>query len=287
MKNKNYYSDVLKNIGKNKLAMISAFVLILLVLICIFAPWLTPYDPNKQVLADRLLSPSAAHPFGTDQYGRDILTRCIYGCRISLSVGIISQLIATVIGYFMGVCAGYFGGKTDDIISFIIQVFSSFPFLLFAMALMYALGAGVVNLYLSLGLLSWASTARLIRSQVMQIKNQEYIQACKIDGGSDLRIILKHLFPNCIPMLIVSITLGIPSAILSEASLSYLGLGIPVPTASWGTMISESQQFIRSNTYYSLFPGLCIILTVMAFNIFGDGLRDALDPKLHSQKGGL
>ena len=193
MKNKNYYSDVLKNIGKNKLAMISAFVLILLVLICIFAPWLTPYDPNKQVLADRLLSPSAAHPFGTDQYGRDILTRCIYGCRISLSVGIISQLIATVIGYFMGVCAGYFGGKTDDIISFIIQVFSSFPFLLFAMALMYALGAGVVNLYLSLGLLSWASTARLIRSQVMQIKNQEYIQACKIDGGSDLRIILKHL----------------------------------------------------------------------------------------------
>ena len=287
MKNKSYYSDVLKNIKRNKLAMFCAFILILLVLICIFAPWLTPYDPNKQVLAQRLLSPSAAHPFGTDQYGRDILTRCIYGCRISLSVGIISQLIASIIGYFMGVCAGYFGNKIDDIISFIIQVFSSFPFLLFAMALMYALGAGVVNLYLSLGLLSWASTARLIRSQVMQIKNQEYIQACKIDGGSNLRIILKHLFPNCVPMLIVSITLGIPSAILSEASLSSLGLGIPVPTASWGTMISESQQFIRSNTYYSLFPGLCIIITVMAFNIFGDGLRDALDPKLNSQKGGL
>lgn len=287
MKNKSFYSDVLKNIVKNKLAMLSVFILIFLILICIFAPWISPYDPNKQILADRLLSPSAAHPFGTDQYGRDILTRCIYGCRISLSVGIISQLIATVIGYFMGVCAGYFGGIVDDIISFIIQVFSSFPFLLFAMALMYALGAGVVNLYLSLGLLSWASTARLIRGQVMQIKNKEYIQACKVDGGSNLRIILKHLFPNCIPMLIVSITLGIPSAILSEASLSYLGLGIPVPTASWGTMISESQQFIRSNTYYSLFPGLCIILTVMAFNIFGDGLRDALDPKLHSQKGGL
>lgn len=287
MKNKSFYSDVLKNIVKNKLAMLSVFILIFLILICIFAPWISPYDPNKQILADRLLSPSAAHPFGTDQYGRDILTRCIYGCRISLSVGIISQLIATVIGYFMGVCAGYFGGIVDDIISFIIQVFSSFPFLLFAMALMYALGAGVVNLYLSLGLLSWASTARLIRGQVMQIKNKEYIQACKVDGGSNLRIILKHLFPNCIPMLIVSITLGIPSAILSEASLNYLGLGIPVPTASWGTMISESQQFIRSNTYYSLFPGLCIILTVMAFNIFGDGLRDALDPKLHSQKGGL
>ncbi len=282
-----YHSDILKNMVKNKIAILSAIILICLVIICIFAPFLTPYDPNKQVLNERLLAPSMTHLWGTDQYGRDILTRCIYGCRISLSVGIISQLIATVIGYFLGVAAGYFGEIVDDIISFIIQVFSSFPFLLFAMALMYALGAGKVNLYLSLGFLSWAATARLIRSQVMEIKNQEYIQACKIDGGSNLRIILKHLLPNCIPMLIVSITLGIPNAILSEASLSYLGLGIPVPTASWGNMIAESQQFIRSNTYYSLFPGLCIIVTVMAFNMFGDGLRDALDPKLHSQKGGL
>ena len=282
-----YHSDILKNMVKNKIAILSAIILICLVIICIFAPFLTPYDPNKQVLNDRLLAPSMTHLWGTDQYGRDILTRCIYGCRISLSVGIISQLIATFIGYFLGVAAGYFGEIVDDIISFIIQVFSSFPFLLFAMALMYALGAGKVNLYLSLGFLSWAATARLIRSKVMEIKNQEYIQACKIDGGSNLRIILKHLLPNCIPMLIVSITLGIPNAILSEASLSYLGLGIPVPTASWGNMIAESQQFIRSNTYYSLFPGLCIIVTVMAFNMFGDGLRDALDPKLHSQKGGL
>ncbi|EIC94815.1 oligopeptide ABC transporter, permease protein [Lachnoanaerobaculum saburreum F0468] len=282
-----YHSDILKNMVKNKIAILSAIILICLVIICIFAPFLTPYDPNKQVLNERLLAPSMTHLWGTDQYGRDILTRCIYGCRISLSVGIISQLIATVIGYFLGVAAGYFGEIVDDIISFIIQVFSSFPFLLFAMALMYALGAGKVNLYLSLGFLSWAATARLIRSKVMEIKNQEYIQACKIDGGSNLRIILKHLLPNCIPMLIVSITLGIPNAILSEASLSYLGLGIPVPTASWGNMIAESQQFIRSNTYYSLFPGLCIIVTVMAFNMFGDGLRDALDPKLHSQKGGL
>ena len=273
-----YHSDILKNMAKNKIAILSAIILICLVIICIFAPFLTPYDPNKQVLNDRLLAPSMTHLWGTDQYGRDILTRCIYGCRISLSVGIISQLIATFIGYFLGVAAGYFGEIVDDI---------SFPFLLFAMALMYALGAGKVNLYLSLGFLSWAATARLIRSKVMEIKNQEYIQACKIDGGSNLRIILKHLLPNCIPMLIVSITLGIPNAILSEASLSYLGLGIPVPTASWGNMIAESQQFIRSNTYYSLFPGLCIIVTVMAFNMFGDGLRDALDPKLHSQKGGL
>jgi len=287
MKKNNFYSESFQRFCKNKVAVVSAFILISLIVICFIAPLITSYDPEKQVLSERLLSPSLKHWWGTDQYGRDIFTRCVYGCRVSLSVGIISQLIATIIGYFMGVTAGYVGGKTDDAISFVMQVFSSFPFLLFAMALMYALGPGITNLYISLGLLSWASTAKLIRGQVMQLKGQEYIQACKVDGGSTLRIILKHLLPNCIPMLIVSITLGIPSAILSEASLSYLGLGVPSPKPSWGSMIAESQDFIRSNTYYSLFPGLCIIVTVMAFNMMGDGLRDALDPKLRISRGEL
>jgi hypothetical protein len=287
MKKNNFYSESFQRFCKNKVAVASALILISLIVICFIAPLITSYDPEKQVLSERLLSPSIKHWWGTDQYGRDIFTRCVYGCRVSLSVGIISQLIATIIGYFMGVTAGYVGGKTDDAISFVMQVFSSFPFLLFAMALMYALGPGITNLYISLGLLSWASTAKLIRGQVMQLKGQEYIQACKVDGGSTLRIILKHLLPNCIPMLIVSITLGIPSAILSEASLSYLGLGVPSPKPSWGSMIAESQNFIRSNTYYSLFPGLCIIVTVMAFNMMGDGLRDALDPKLRISRGEL
>ena len=287
MKKNNFYSESFQRFCKNKVAVVSALILISLIIICFIAPLITSYDPEKQVLSERLLSPSLKHWWGTDQYGRDIFTRCVYGCRVSLSVGIISQLIATIIGYFMGVTAGYVGGKTDDTISFVMQVFSSFPFLLFAMALMYALGPGITNLYISLGLLSWASTAKLIRGQVMQLKGQEYIQACKVDGGSTLRIILKHLLPNCIPMLIVSITLGIPSAILSEASLSYLGLGVPSPKPSWGSMIAESQDFIRSNTYYSLFPGLCIIVTVMAFNMMGDGLRDALDPKLRISRGEL
>jgi len=287
MKKNNFYSESFQRFCKNKVAVVSALILIGLIVICFIAPLITSYDPEKQVLSERLLSPSLKHWWGTDQYGRDIFTRCVYGCRVSLSVGIISQLIATIIGYFMGVTAGYVGGKTDDTISFVMQVFSSFPFLLFAMALMYALGPGITNLYISLGLLSWASTAKLIRGQVMQLKSQEYIQACKVDGGSTLRIILKHLLPNCIPMLIVSITLGIPSAILSEASLSYLGLGVPSPKPSWGSMIAESQDFIRSNTYYSLFPGLCIIVTVMAFNMMGDGLRDALDPKLRISRGEL
>ena len=287
MKKNNFYSESFQRFCKNKVAVVSALILIGLIVICFIAPLITSYDPEKQVLSERLLSPSLKHWWGTDQYGRDIFTRCVYGCRVSLSVGIISQLIATIIGYFMGVTAGYVGGKTDDTISFVMQVFSSFPFLLFAMALMYALGPGITNLYISLGLLSWASTAKLIRGQVMQLKGQEYIQACKVDGGSTLRIIIKHLLPNCIPMLIVSITLGIPSAILSEASLSYLGLGVPSPKPSWGSMIAESQDFIRSNTYYSLFPGLCIIVTVMAFNMMGDGLRDALDPKLRISRGEL
>ena len=287
MKKNNFYSESFQRFCKNKVAVVSALILISLIIICFIAPLITSYDPEKQALSERLLSPSLKHWWGTDQYGRDIFTRCVYGCRVSLSVGIISQLIATIIGYFMGVTAGYVGGKTDDAISFVMQVFSSFPFLLFAMALMYALGPGITNLYISVGLLSWASTAKLIRGQVMQLKGQEYIQACKVDGGSTLRIILKHLFPNCIPMLIVSITLGIPSAILSEASLSYLGLGVPSPKPSWGSMIAESQDFIRSNTYYSLSPGLCIIVTVMAFNMMGDGLRDALDPKLRISRGEL
>ena len=287
MKKNNFYSESFQRFCKNKVAVVSALILVSLIVICFIAPLITSYDPEKQVLSERLLSPSLKHWWGTDQYGRDIFTRCVYGCRVSLSVGIISQLIATIIGYFMGVTAGYVGGKTDDAISFVMQVFSSFPFLLFAMALMYALGPGITNLYISLGLLSWASTAKLIRGQVMQLKGQEYIQACKVDGGSTLRIILRHLFPNCIPMLIVSITLGIPGAILSEASLSYLGLGVPSPKPSWGSMIAESQDFIRSNTYYSLFPGLCIIVTVMAFNMMGDGLRDALDPKLRISRGEL
>ena len=287
MKKNNFYSESFQRFCKNKVAVISALILISLIIICFIAPLITSYDPEKQALSEHLLSPSLKHWWGTDQYGRDIFTRCVYGCRVSLSVSIISQLIATIIGYFMGVTAGYVGGKTDDAISFVMQVFSSFPFLLFAMALMYALGPGITNLYISLGLLSWASTAKLIRGQVMQLKGQEYIQACKVDGGSTLRIILKHLFPNCIPMLIVSITLGIPGAILSEASLSYLGLGVPSPKPSWGSMIAESQDFIRSNTYYSLFPGLCIIVTVMAFNMMGDGLRDALDPKLRISRGEL
>lgn len=279
---RSYYQVSLEILMKNRLAMFCAFIVLALIFIAVFAPVLSPYDPNANDLAHKFTRPCMAHPFGTDEFGRDIMSRIFYGCRISLSVGIFSQVIASLIGYFVGVCAGYFGGKVDAVLSFLIQVFSSFPFLLFAIAVMFILGPGLMNLYIALGLLGWTSTARLIRGDVLKLKNSEYIEACVVGGGSAMRVIIKHLLPNCIPTLIITATLGIPNAILSEASLSFLGLGVSPPTASWGAMISAAQAYIRGYTYYSMFPGIAIIITVLAFNLLGDGLRDALDPKLRS-----
>lgn len=267
---------------KNKLGMFCLFVVILLVLIAVFAPLISPYDPYAQELSNRYQAPNPVHLFGTDEFGRDLLARMIYGCRVSLSVGVVSQVIAIVIGFLAGVSAGYFGGWVDSVISFIIQVFSSFPFLLFAIVVMFVLGPGLINLYVALGLLMWTSTARLVRGDVMRLKSSEYIQSCILSGGSSWRVIMKHLLPNCVSTLIVTSTLGIPNAILSEASLSFLGLGVQPPLASWGQMISAARSVIQSNTYYSIIPGVAIIITVMAFNLLGDALRDALDPKMRS-----
>lgn len=278
----NYWAVSWQIFRKNKLGMACLAIVALLAVIAILAPVLSPYDPDAQTLTDMLLRPGGAHPFGTDEFGRDILSRTIYGCRISLSVGVVSQVIAIMIGFFAGVCAGYFGGKVDAVISFVIQVFSSFPFLLFAIVVMFVMGPGLGNLYVALGLLGWTSTARLIRGDVMRLKGSEYIQSCILSGGKPMRIILKHLLPNCVSTLIVTATLGIPDAILSEATLSFLGLGVQPPMASWGQMISASQPYIQSNTYYSVIPGIAIIVTVMAFNLLGDAMRDALDPKMRS-----
>ena len=278
----NYWAVSWQIFRKNKLGMACLAIVVLLAVIAILAPVLSPYDPDAQTLTDMLLRPGGAHPFGTDEFGRDILSRTIYGCRISLSVGVVSQVIAIMIGFFAGVCAGYFGGKVDAVISFVIQVFSSFPFLLFAIVVMFVMGPGLGNLYVALGLLGWTSTARLIRGDVMRLKGSEYIQSCILSGGKPMRIILTHLLPNCVSTLIVTATLGIPDAILSEATLSFLGLGVQPPMASWGQMISASQPYIQSNTYYSVIPGIAIIVTVMAFNLLGDAMRDALDPKMRS-----
>lgn len=267
---------------RNRLGMVCLVVVALLALVAVLAPLLAPYDPDAQNLRAMLQPPSAEHWFGTDNYGRDIFSRVLYGCRVSLSVGVVSQAIALVIGFFAGVAAGYFGGKVDAVISFVIQVFSSFPFLLFAIVVMFVMGPGLVNLYVALGLLGWTSIARLVRGDVKRLKGAEYIQACTLSGGKPMRVIMRHLLPNCVSTIIVMATLGIPSAIMSEASLSFLGLGVQPPMSSWGQMISASQPYIQSSTYFSVIPGIAIVITVMAFNLLGDAMRDALDPKMRS-----
>ena len=277
------YWQVSWNIFKrNKLGMICLGIVLALAIIAILAPILAPYSYKTQNLVIKSQNPTFAHLLGTDEYGRDILSRIIYGCQISLSVGIISQAIALFIGFVAGVAAGYYGRWVDAVVSFIIQVFSSFPFLLFAILIMFVMGPGLINLYIALGLLMWTTTARLIRGDVMRLKNSEYIQSCILSGGNSFRIIMKHLLPNCISTLIVVSTLGIPSAILSEATLSFLGLGVQPPDASWGQMIAASQPFLESQPIYSIAPGIVIIITVMSFNLLGDALRDALDPKMRS-----
>lgn len=277
------YWQVSWNIFKrNKLGMICLGIVLALAIIAILAPVIAPYSYKDQNLAIMNQNPTFAHLLGTDEYGRDILSRIIYGCQISLSVGIISQAIALFIGFVAGVAAGYYGRWVDAVVSFIIQVFSSFPFLLFAILIMFVMGPGLINLYIALGLLMWTTTARLIRGDVMRLKNSEYIQSCILSGGNSFRIIMKHLLPNCISTLIVVSTLGIPSAILSEATLSFLGLGVQPPDASWGQMIAASQPLLASQPLYSIAPGIVIIITVMSFNLLGDALRDALDPKMRS-----
>lgn len=275
-----YYKDSFKRLKKNKMAMFCAIIVILLVLIAIFAPMIAPYDPDVQDYASILQSPSKAHLLGTDEYGRDILSRIIYGTRVSLSVGLLAQVLATLIGVTLGALAAYYGGWVDTLISRIMEIFAAFPDLIFAMGIMFVIGPGIKNIFIALGLLTWVRTARMVRGQILQLKEKEYVEAAKASGATALHTITKHLIPNCISTVIVLVTLGIPNAIMYEASLSFLGLGIQPPTASWGSMISFAQPYISYLPTYSIFPGIAIMITVIAFNIFGDGLRDALDPKM-------
>ena len=280
MQYSSFYGDSFKQLKKNKIAMFCAGIIIILILIAIFAPLIAPYDPTYQDYSAVLAEPSMAHPFGTDEYGRDILSRIIYVSRVSISIGIVAQVVASLVGVTLGSIAGYYGGKIDSVISRIMEIFQAFPDLIFAMAIMTFMGKGVVNLFIALGLLTWVRTARMIRGSVMQLKEKEYIEASRASGATTYWIIMKGLIPNCLSTIIVLVTLGIPNAIMYEASLSFLGIGIVPPTPSWGNMISAAQTFINYRPLYSIMPGVAIMITVIAFNIFGDGLRDALDPKL-------
>lgn len=263
---------------RSKIAKICLAIIIFFVLIAIFAPFIAPFDPDQIDLTSKLKPSGALHLLGTDEYGRDILSRLIFGARSSLLIGLVTTSISVFTGVILGTIAGYYGGIFDEIISRVIEILYAFPDMLFAIGVMFVLGPGIINLFIALGILGWTGTARLIRAKVLTLKEKDFIKAAKLCGASNFFVIKNHILPNCVSTIIIIATMGIPGAILSEAALSFLGLGVQPPTASWGSMISFAKTYIRVNPSYSVYPGICIILVVIAFNLFGDYLRDALDP---------
>lgn len=274
---KNRYKILIKN---NKLTFISLVLIILLVFIAILAPIIAPYNPYAQNLKDRLLSPDFIHILGTDELGRDVFSRLIYGMRISLTVGLLPTFISMLIGSILGLVAGYYGGKIDFLIMRIADIILAFPSLLFAMVVMYTMGGGLINIFIALSFINWASTARVVRAQTLSLKEMDYVLAAKTVGVGNITIMYRHILPNCLTNLIVLFTLNIPSAILSEASLSFLGVGALPPSASLGLMVVKAKKYLFTNPYLVLAPSIMIMCIVLLFNFLGDGLRDILDPKL-------
>ena len=262
----------------NKVATVSAAVIVIFILLTLFANFVAPYDPSKIDLINRLKGPSLQHWFGTDDCGRDVFTRILFGGRMSLQIGLIPTFISMVIGAVLGLVSGYFGKKTDFIIMRFADIVLAFPSLLLAMVVMYTLGSSIFNLFISLSIISWASTARVVRSQTLSIKESEFIEAAKSMGVNKWVVIFRHILPNCLPSLIVLFTLNIPASILTEASLSFLGVGAQPPDTSWGLMISQGQAYAFQSPWMIIAPGIAILIVVLAFNFLGDGLRDAIDP---------
>lgn len=265
---------------KNKLARLGLYTILGIVAIAILAPVLSPYEPMEQILEDSLQGPSAKHFFGTDDLGRDIFTRVLYGSRIALMVGVIVISIGMTFGVTIGVIAGYFGGLVDTIIMRLIDVLLAFPFFLLAIIISGTLGPGLFNAMIAVGIASLPSYSRLARGQTLSVKENEYVQAAIALGCSNTRIIFKHILPNIMGPIIVYATLRVSTAILGTAGLSFLGLGAQPPTADWGAMLSQGRKFMILAPWLTIFPGIAIMITVLGFNFLGDGLRDALDPRL-------
>ena len=263
-----------------KVVIFGTVIILMLIITAIFAPLFAPYDPYKQNLSEALQGPSRAHLLGTDPLGRDELSRIVYGTRISLLVGIVSVGVAAIIGMMLGLVAGYFGGFINTVIMRFIDALMAIPPIMLALAIAAALGGGLWNVIISLGISLIPTQARLMRGQVLTVKQADYITAGEVIGAGNLRIMMVHIFPNCLPPLIVLITLNLGVAILAEAALSFLGVGIRPPGAAWGSMVNDGYRYLLSNPILSFAPGFAIMLVVLAFNIVGDGLRDALDPRL-------
>lgn len=283
MKNNDRWKKTIKTLFARKVAVFSAVVVVLFILLAVFAPLIAPYDPNYADFASFLQGPSSTHLLGTDNYGRDVLSRIIYGTRVSLIIGVLAVMIACVIGTFFGMVAGYFGGIVDDVISRLMEAIRAIPQIILAMALTAVFGSGIRNLAIILGISSMAGYVRMMRGQVLTIKQADYIMAGKLQGNKDFRLMFKHILPNSISPIIVMMTQQVGSTILSEAGLSFLGLGISAPTASWGSMVSEGRLFLMQNPVFALTPGICVAVLVICLNMFGDGVRDALDPRLRGE----
>lgn len=274
------WRDAWKRFRRNKLAMTGLILFLLLIFGAVFAPVLTPYDYKFQDYSLRLQAPSLAHLMGTDNYGRDIFTRVLYGARISLSISIISVGSSLILGGFLGAVAAYYSSIADNVIMRLMDIIQSIPSILLALAIAAALGPGTVNLLIAVSISSIPLFARVVRASVLTVNGKEYVEAARITGTPDLKIILKHMIPNSLGPIIVQATFNVAGRIQVIASLSYIGLGVQSPTPEWGAMLNAGKQFLTTDMHMVLFPGLMIILTTFALNVIGDGLRDALDPKL-------
>lgn len=281
-KKRSQLSIIWNRLRKNKLAMLGLAILVVMVVLAVCADWIADYDTNVtgMNMAERLQTPSAKHWFGTDSYGRDVFARIIHGSRLSLSLSIFAMLAAVAIGSIIGAIAGYYGGRVDDVLMRLMDILLAIPPMLMSISIVAALGHSMVNLMIALSLAYIPVFARVIRSSILTVKGQEFIEAAKACGTSNARIILRHIIPNAIGPIIVQATLAMGSTILIISSLSFMGMGIQPPQPEWGTMLYEGRDLIRTSPYLVIFPGIAIALAVLSLNLLGDGLRDALDPRM-------
>jgi oligopeptide transport system permease protein len=274
------WQDAWRRLLRNRLAILGGLVIVALGLLAIAADAIAPYHYTKANFLHAYEFPNRDFPLGTDPLGRDMLSRIIYGARVSMLVGFAAQLIVVMIGVPIGAVSGYYGGKIDLVIMRFVDVMYAFPRLLFVILIMSMLGAGLLNIFIAIGFTGWVNIARLTRAQILSLKEKEFSEGARAAGASGLRVLGKHLLPNALTPIIVAVTFGIPEAIFTEAALSFIGVGINPPTASWGQMVGEYQQYILSYWYLCVFPSVAIALTMLSFTFLGDGVRDALDPKL-------
>ncbi len=279
MKDKSYIALIAERFLKNKLAVFGLILTSLFFIVAFLAPHLTQYSPTAYDLDAVLKSPSTLHWFGTDEEGRDVFARMIFGTRISLTVGFIAVGIYIVIGVILGALAGYFGGWVDIVISRLIEVMICFPTFFLILAVLAFIGRSLTNIMIVIGLTSWPGIARLVRGEFLRIRNQDFVLASKISGASSMRIIFKHILPNSLAPVLVSATFGVASAILIESSLSFIGFGVQPPTPTWGEILSQSRDFIDIAWWLAVFPGVAIFLSITAYNLVGEGLQKALNPK--------